>query len=141
MFRIVRQTPSLRLDTAPSRMGRTPVCPRRLAVPPRRERPLMVGQDTMTFAAFTLHVVPRLEREARMARAELRALEQKTGQTADQHGAYWLARTAAMETLTEAARQALRTGDLSLLAQPLRVVQSIPAPACNVADHAEQLAA
>lgn len=87
-------------------------------------------------ADFVLHVVPRLESEARQARATLRQLEQDTGRTATESGAYWLARTAAFEHLAEAARQAVATQDLTLLHAPLHTLSTIPAPVCHPADHA-----
>lgn len=89
----------------------------------------------MTLSDLVLHVVPRLERDARLARAELRQLEQQTGQAANADGTYWLARTAAMEIIAEAAQRAHQTGDVTGLTEPLDLLRMIPAPACNPCDH------
>ena len=80
-------------------------------------------------------VVPWLERNARMARAELRQLEQDVGQSASADGRYWLERTSLLEHVADTAKYAVATGNLGPLKDDLEALRTIRAPACNVNDH------
>lgn len=82
-----------------------------------------------------LHVIHRLETEAKLARAELRQLEHDVGRSATADGRYWLLRTAALEGVAAAAERAIRSGDLTWLRETVDALNAIPVPACNENDH------
>lgn len=88
-----------------------------------------------SLADFVMTVMPRLRLEATHAAAELRQLEADVGRSASADGRYWLARTAALERVAEAAATASRTGSVEVLRVPLAELRSVPAPACNPNDH------
>lgn len=84
-----------------------------------------------------IELVMESERRTRLARAELRQLEQDTGQSASADGRYWLIRTAALERLVPAAECAVK-GDVEPLKRELEVLRRIATPACNPNDHKER---
>jgi hypothetical protein len=94
------------------------------------------SRTVTTWPPGSQEAIADLEREARIARAELRQLERDTGQAASADGAYWLARTAALEHVAATAQHAVATGDLEPLVADLQQLRSVRAPACNVNDHA-----
>lgn len=77
-------------------------------------------------------IVRRLERDARLYRAELRQLELDVGRSASADGRYWLERTAALEHVASLAERG------EPLQDALQTLREVRARACNPNDHKEK---
>ena len=84
-----------------------------------------------------LDIAAKFAREAREARATVRALELRAGQATDEDGRYWLARVSALERLIPAAQHAITTGEVEQLRAAVAAVDEVLPPVCREGDHAQ----
>ena len=84
-----------------------------------------------------LDIAAKFAREAREARATVRALQLRVGEADDEDGRYWLARVSALERLIPAAQRAIATGETAELAAAIAAVDDVLPPVCRQGDHAQ----
>jgi hypothetical protein len=85
---------------------------------------------------IALHLIREREHLALLDRAKLRALEAQTGQSTDDDGSYWLARTAALERVADLAGRLLAGyGETDELREALEALDTVQARPCRNGDH------